>query len=616
MDAKNMTMAIVALTIGVVLIAGGVTPILVSAISGSGSDEVTFTNTGGKIGEISDIIEKYDIHTVYETVDEDTDPWEAESTGTRTLQIMPEDDDLVWSVAEFTEPWIDENPVTRTVQSQTITTSCVLLCNSKIVIVYDYENKMLKFAINSDNHPTFNQAAVSDFHSISFMYRDYGPDEGMILEYHFSSEEGWYNDTNPDGYFYDPSGDKVSMFGDDGKVYYKNELIYGYLNTESTEEYSITTCYLNDNGEIVHMKDMYDDYTLDNIVDNHLEIFGCNYMDLDGGQGISMTLTPNYDTPAYTVNCNIFIVPITVKGTAQEVRNEGQTMTKIEDLMAQGYSYKVEPVSEGSTYYKWEILDSSDNVIRSEEFTEFITTPFIISDKIFGAYRDLNTSPKLHDFYLATVDNIYNVAPNPTDFVLTISMENGITTLRATSDKLDSPLEITGMTGFLTDSEGDWTYIHTEPRGTDSYPVKYSNINNVYFMNSAGIYGYQGGMSSNLVIFGGDAAGVTPTTTVTVDRLEGVSDFGMYKQFDCVAYNSANGDPEIQPSGILLKIEDPAMDMDMTLSADMYIVPTVAYEPSEDSDGLDPALVAVISIIPVVMIAGLIVTAITMWKAQ
>ena len=86
MDAKNMTMAIVALTIGVILIAGGVTPILVSAISGSGSDEVTFTNTGGKIGEISDIIEKYDIHTVYETVDEDTDPCQRYGTELRTYR--------------------------------------------------------------------------------------------------------------------------------------------------------------------------------------------------------------------------------------------------------------------------------------------------------------------------------------------------------------------------------------------------------------------------------------------------------------------------------------------------------------------------------------------------
>ena len=616
MDVKNMTMAIVALTIGVVLIAGGVTPILVSAISGSGSDEVTFTNTGGRIGELSDIVEKYDIHSVYETVDEDTDdPWETETTGTRMVRFVNDDNELKWQIWEVTAPFIDDLEY-RVVQTETITQDCVLVAGEGITVAYNYEEKELRYATSYPNSYFYSYPLndlPNEYDSFTIMYTNYDADIGMSLWLMFG---GYYDVISDDGMAYDPSGDHVSKYGNTGNLYYDSDFIYGYLNVSYDTAY-ILISYLNDNGNIIEITDQYDEgLSVSNIIDTHSEIMGCNYMDLENGDGITMDITRTYGDSDMGVSCNIYIVPLTVKGTAQEVKNEGQAMTKIEDLMAQGYSYKVEPVSEGSTYYKWEILDSSNNVIRSEEFTEFIITPFIISDKIYGAYRDLNTYPKLHDFYLETVDDVYNVAPNPTDFVLTIGMENGITTLRATSDILDNPLEITGMTGFLTDSEGDWTYIHTEPRGTDSYPVKYSNINDVYFMNSAGIYGYQGGMSSDLVIFGGETAGYTPTTTVTVDRLEGVSDFGIYKQFNCITYDSANGDPEIQPSGILLKIEDPATDTDMTVSANMYIVPTVAYKPSEDSGGLDPALVAVISIIPVVMIAGLIVTAITMWKAQ
>lgn len=338
MDTGKTTTLIISLVVGVVLIAGVMTPILANMLEEIGSSNATtITNSGGRIGEITSVMEEYDIHTEYELWEEAQPPYDVPSVGSKIISFVSDGGDLIWQVWELQELMGLDMPAHDVLHSDTITQDCILVAGDDI-IAYNYEEKTIYFILgqNTTDGPAITQiehgSVTLDQLGVFLIMNDpYNDDTGTNLLFvagdYYLNRNGFVNT----GYAYSPTGDHTSVYGDAGEIYYTSDFTYGYMNPDSDGSDEAYFGYMNYNGQTVILESVDENITVTDAVEDYTSTMGCKYMDLGDGQGVTMTIDSNQHDPKQ-VTGNLYIVPYSVTASG-ESGGIGDTLTNIISLI-------------------------------------------------------------------------------------------------------------------------------------------------------------------------------------------------------------------------------------------------------------------------------------------
>lgn len=338
MDTGKTTTLIISLVVGVVLIVGVMTPILSNMLEESeSSNETTITNSGGRIGGITDVMEEYDIHTEYELWEEAQPPYNVPSVGSKIISFVNDSGDLKWQVWELQELMGLDMPAHDVLTSDTITHDCILIAGDDI-IAYNYEEKAIYFIIgqNTTDGPAitsvdYGSVTLDELGVFLIMNDPYDDDTGTNLLFvagdHYLNRNGFVNT----GYVYSPTGDHTSIYGDTGEIYYTSDFTYGYMNPDSDGSDEAYFGYMNYNGQAVILEDADENVVITDAVEDYTSTMGCKYMDLGDGQGVTMTIDSNQHDPKQ-VTGNLYIVPYSITASG-ESGGIGDTLTNVITLI-------------------------------------------------------------------------------------------------------------------------------------------------------------------------------------------------------------------------------------------------------------------------------------------
>lgn len=272
--------------------------------SGKATAEIpsSVTNEGPRMGVFDDVMEKYNIHSVYAT-DEEYGPYA--DVGSRVLKFYNDNGILKMGVEIYGE---SEN---TTEEIASITEDCVLISLPDRLITYDSAENRIVYAcadmpvkIRSDT-----VASLMDFK----IYYDYQWDKStgstgpyLLFDMVIGQYAGGGTISSTDGYLYDPEGEYVSSYGQNPIYYEGNDLIYGFINERNPIGSNLPIIAYMSTGLLM----AYDDYETPVITDQHSTRYGFNYVDSDNPIIVDLNDTSTGDL--YTETCNVFIAPRTI----------------------------------------------------------------------------------------------------------------------------------------------------------------------------------------------------------------------------------------------------------------------------------------------------------------
>lgn len=266
--------------------------------SGKATVEVpsSITNEGPRMSAFDEVIEKYDIRSVYVTEGDST--WA--DAGSRFLTFYNDNGTLKMGIKTYGD---SEN---TTEEITSITESCVLLSVPDHLIIYNSDRDEILYAC-TDMPVNLRSDSVSSLMDFNIGY-DYTRDSTEpVLQY--SMVIGQYaggGELTPTGYLYDTEGDYVSSYGQNPIYYEGNNLIYGFINERRPQGSNVPIIAYLSTGMLM----AYDDYETPVVTDNHSTRYGFNYV--DSNNPIIVDLNNTSQGEEYTETCNVFIAPRTI----------------------------------------------------------------------------------------------------------------------------------------------------------------------------------------------------------------------------------------------------------------------------------------------------------------
>jgi len=266
--------------------------------SGKATAEIpsSITNEGPRMSAFNDVIEKYDIRSVYVTEGDST--WA--DAGSRFLTFYNDNGTLKMGIKIYGD---SEN---TTEEITSITESCVLLSVPDHLIIYNSARNEILYAC-TDMPVNLRSDSVSSLMDFNIGY-DYTRDSTEpVLQY--SMVIGQYTgggELTPTGYLYDTEGDYVSSYGQNPIYYEGNNLIYGFINERRPQGSNAQIIAYLSTGLLI----ANDDFDTPVVTDNHTTRYGFNYV--DSNNTITVDLNNTSQGEEYTGTCNVFIAPRTI----------------------------------------------------------------------------------------------------------------------------------------------------------------------------------------------------------------------------------------------------------------------------------------------------------------
>jgi len=256
----------------------------------------SITNEGPRMSAFNDVIEKYDIRSVYVTEGDST--WA--DAGSRFLTFYNDNGTLKMGIKTYGD---SEN---TTEEITSITESCVLLSVPDHLIIYNSARNEILYAC-TDMPVNLRSDSVSSLMDFNIGY-DYTRDSTEpVLQY--SMVVGQYaggGELTPTGYLYDTEGDYVSSYGQNPIYYEGNNLIYGFINERRPQGSNAPIIAYLSTGLLI----ANDDFDTPVVTDNHTTRYGFNYV--DSNNTITLDLNNTSLGEEYTGTCNVFIAPRTI----------------------------------------------------------------------------------------------------------------------------------------------------------------------------------------------------------------------------------------------------------------------------------------------------------------
>ena len=607
MNTKTVTTTIIALVIGVVMIAGVMTPILASTLnSGGGSEdepatEQTYTNLGAPCRNIVRMCEEYNLDYTF-------DQGTQKGTETAIELYFDESNVLHWWLRTviYDGNW---NPLeTTTIIDAPIRQSGVLYMDAENVYAYDYDNNQVLFKLRSGEYDAYQgrgfgivtpadyvpmklwaettiDAETETVHYIPVIRMFIDEDQDHIFDImNMDATE------NSENYFYDLNGDMVSYAGDNLSFYYQSEsTCYAYISEDiagstvpSMEGY-IFTSYKAPEGDVSYEGSATSDIRQDDYVCSVEETpikIGFERVTQTGGG----SFTVDWDMR----ECNVYIVPAEVTGylLPKSVHNSG-TMMSSTQLIEEGAQFACGCYAGEDVAYLWVLPNNADeiNIDVAED------TLLYISDTISIYYAHT-----LGLMYISYIDNgtLTNLA------IIQSEMEDGSNIDFYISDQgceltypgTDNPISLDSGNGYFCNPAGDHVLV------TSPTPVLYNNADQIsygHIEHSVDYWSNSTGLSSNLTVYAEDI------TTVSNPTLRGATDKGGYMQLSTTGSN-----------GISVSVDGNSQ------TCNAYIVPYEILVQGGGSGGsnIDPTLASMITVIPLIMAVGLVIATVAIWKGQ
>lgn len=256
----------------------------------------SITNEGPRMSAFDDVIEKYDIRSVYVTEGDST--WA--DAGSRFLTFYNDNGTLKMGIKIYGD---SEN---TTEEITSITESCVLLSVPDHLIIYNSARNEILYAC-TDMPVNLRSDSVSSLMDFNIGY-DYTRDSTEpVLQY--SMVVGQYaggGELTPTGYLYDTEGDYVSSYGQNPIYYEDNSLIYGFINERNPQGSNLPIIAYLSTGLLI----ANDDFDTPVVTDQHSTRYGFNYV--DSNNTITVDLNNTSQSEEYTETCNVFIAPRTI----------------------------------------------------------------------------------------------------------------------------------------------------------------------------------------------------------------------------------------------------------------------------------------------------------------
>lgn len=256
----------------------------------------SITNEGPRMSAFDEVIERYDIRSVYVTEGDST--WA--DAGSRFLTFYNDNGTLKMGIKTYGD---SEN---TTEEITSITESCVLLSVPDHLIIYNSARNEILYAC-TDMPVNLRSDSVSSLMDFNIGY-DYTRDSTEpVLQY--SMVVGQYaggGELTPTGYLYDTEGDYVSSYGQNPIYYEGNNLIYGFINERRPQGSNAPIIAYLSTGLLI----ANDDFDTPVVTDNHTTRYGFNYV--DSNNTITVDLNNTSQGEEYTGTCNVFIAPRTI----------------------------------------------------------------------------------------------------------------------------------------------------------------------------------------------------------------------------------------------------------------------------------------------------------------
>lgn len=315
MDTGKTTTLIISLVVGVVLIAGVMTPILQSMIGSGGNDGSDDTETTGGFAmrdfgtavETYGLVERTPIDGGYMS---------------KSIIMEPISNELHW---QLVTRQLDENydEISRTVEYDTVMGDCVLFMGWSHL--YAYIGGEIIYDGDYDGSQTEPDAKpLSEIDSITISkYVEEGYDPSYWINIY--SEGGTVaaaasnvDDTSTPAFIADPNGTHIGYAGGDSSFYFSEDIYCGYIEDEKM------LAYFSSNAYYGIMTDPSGWYTTVNPIDmtliNPFESETSEYHHIEGTSA-DTNLSLNYTYDGYdeeeggivldaTQVCNVYIIPI------------------------------------------------------------------------------------------------------------------------------------------------------------------------------------------------------------------------------------------------------------------------------------------------------------------
>lgn len=596
MDTGKTTTLVISMIIGVVMIAGVMTPILQSTLnteSGNGgaseSEYATFNNTGGyNVRDALDAAQDYNLKT-----------WRDDQnichmiammflniSGVLHYQLLRIDYDDNWNEQERT-----------VIQDFAITDDALLFMGWSFAIAYmdgqiiyghtgggttelGSETEPVTVPLSQIQYIEFTTVVdTTDEYHVALSYGDSEPYTYMGTIFHTQSSNPW-----DIAYIFDPNGEMVSYIGEDSQFYYLDSVMGGAI----TSDYIIyglgngMTCAYSPADDDWEMYDTSIIYPFQKGYVNHvLSQDSSNSLTIEG---ILLSLS---DQPAeeFTAPCNVFILPKTVSGYTppSTVVNgtEEYRMDRLSNYEIAYYSFTLSKL-DGFACVLGIVDPETDETTLSTSFTTRVTGPILVSDKVV-VYEDAEAGVVTIAWY----DNglhVYSTSDNPMDDTtrIYVSIDSGTGWVDITDS---NGVDVARAT--LTDANDAYVSSHNgEYACCMSGDVKYKEDSDLSYgfidsVRSASIITWSNMEGSAMIPFNEDVTAVTSSGPTNVTE-------GDYLQFSI-----ANG-------GMTVDVEGDAH------LCNGYIVPRWVEVTSSGGSAISPTLATIISVIPLVMAVGLV----------
>lgn len=257
----------------------------------------SITNEGLRMSAFDDVIEKYDIRSVYVTEGDST--WA--DVGSRFLTFYNDNGTLKMGIKTYGD---SEN---TTEEITSITESCILLSVPDHLIIYNSDRDEILYACTDMpvNLRSDSVSSLMDF-NIGYDYARGSTEPALQYSMVIGQYAGGGEFTSTEGYLYDTEGDYVSSYGQNPIYYEGNSLIYGFINERNPQGSNLPIIAYMSTGMLMS----YDDYETPVVTDNHTTKYGFNYV--DSNNTITVDLNNTSQSEEYTETCNVFIAPRTI----------------------------------------------------------------------------------------------------------------------------------------------------------------------------------------------------------------------------------------------------------------------------------------------------------------
>lgn len=319
MDTGKTTTLIISLVVGVVLIAGVMTPILQSIIGSGGNDsddsDDTVSTGGFAMRDFGTAVETYGLINL--------SPVDGGGYMSKSIIIEPISNELHW---QLVTTQLDENydEVSRTVENDTVMGDCVLFMGWSHLYAYiggnilydgDYDGSQM----DPDSRP------LSEIESITisgFVEEGYDPSYWINITAEgggvVAAASSNVDDSSTPAFVADPNGTHMGYAGEDSSFYFSDDIYCGYIEEDKMIAYFDSSNYYG------IMTDPTEWYTFLNPLSmtliNPFESETSEYHHIEGTSA-DTNLSLNYTYYQYDENegdieadatqvCNVYIIPI------------------------------------------------------------------------------------------------------------------------------------------------------------------------------------------------------------------------------------------------------------------------------------------------------------------